>query len=101
MPDRKRMQLENVAVLFASEPWGIPDSSFALYEDLIPISKAVLICLPAGPRLWCLIMAGDENLKVRIRNAESKYLGGDFDSPQFTDDPLKALVFDDHRHKVA
>jgi len=46
-------------------------------------------------------MAGDENLKVRIRNEESKYLGGDFKSPWFTDDPLKALVFDYHRHKVA
>ena len=46
-------------------------------------------------------MAGDENLKVRIRNAESKYVTGEFKNPQFTNDPLKALVFDYHRHKVA
>ncbi len=46
-------------------------------------------------------MAGDENLKVRIRNAEGKYLSGELKSPRFTDDPLVALVFDYHRHKVA
>jgi hypothetical protein len=46
-------------------------------------------------------MAGDENLKVRIRNAEGKYLIGEARNLGFTDDPLKALVFDYHRHKVA
>jgi hypothetical protein len=46
-------------------------------------------------------MAGDENLRVRIRNAEGKYLARESKSLGFTDDPLKALVFDYHRHKVA
>ena len=46
-------------------------------------------------------MAGDENLKVRIPNAEGKYPTGELKSPRFTDDPLVALVFDYHRHKVA
>jgi hypothetical protein len=48
MPDRKRMQLENVAVHFVPEQWGIPDSFFVIYQNYIPISKALLICL--GPR---------------------------------------------------
>jgi hypothetical protein len=46
-------------------------------------------------------MARDKNVKIRIQNAEGKYLAREFKSPWFTDDPLKALVFDYHHHKAA
>jgi hypothetical protein len=58
--------------------------------------------LPPDSAKVCYVgMGNDENLKVRIRNAEGNYLTGDFKSLWFTDDPLKALVFDYWRHQVA
>ena len=45
-------------------------------------------------------MAGDENLKVRIRNAEGKYLSRGAKSLEFTDDPVRALAFDYYRQRV-
>ena len=45
-------------------------------------------------------MVGDENLKVRIRNAEGKYLSGEARNLEFTDDPVKALAFDYYRQEV-
>jgi hypothetical protein len=45
-------------------------------------------------------MSNDDNLKVRVRNPEGTYLAGNSKTLRFTDDPLKALVLDYHRHKV-
>jgi hypothetical protein len=46
-------------------------------------------------------MGDVQNLKVRIRNEEGKYLSISLREVWFTDDPKKAQVFDYHRHHVA